>query len=65
MDYEQGVSELAERLAHWAGTARGPGGLLDLDRLAERVTAPVAGDPRHNDDIAVLMVRRRPEGGTV
>lgn len=61
MDYDDGVAELAEHLAFCAGTADAPGGLLDLDELAERVIAPVAVSPSHTDDIAALLVRRRPE----
>ncbi|GAA2257433.1 hypothetical protein GCM10010415_18590 [Streptomyces atrovirens] len=64
-DYDKGVGELAERLTRWAGNARASRGHPpDLEQLVEHVVTPVGRGPGRSDDIAVLVVRRRPERRT-
>ncbi|WKX73939.1 SpoIIE family protein phosphatase [Streptomyces sp. XD-27] len=60
-DYDDGVAELSARLAD-AAAAAGPvgrSGLMDLERLADRVVTPAVSAP-NDDDVAVLLVHRRP-----
>lgn len=69
VDYGTAVGELSRLLSRWAGPktqgvpedSDEPGTPLSLGQIADRITAPAISRGRH-DDIAVLLVRRTPEG---
>ncbi|MFH8371234.1 SpoIIE family protein phosphatase [Streptomyces sp. NPDC018031] len=63
VDYDDGVARLAGRLGYRPGAADGSGGPPDLEALAERVLAPAVAGSGHDDDVAVVLVRRHPPAG--